>query len=177
MVWYLVVWWLWNYNDAEVSWCLQAGSIGWLWSRGIGWRWRSIGWFFGSHVVVVPVVLSVTLVSVMPLELNVLTRSVRSGQVSGNNCSPWLWKCGPSVRDIPLCYGLGCPSCSPTRRCEGRGRLCIGNNCLQRSSHQLRVWGWANLRARGRGRQGRRMDSWRLRLPGRRMGPKQMMSG
>ena len=85
--------------------------------------------------------------------------------------------CGPSVRDIPLCYGQGFPSCIPTQMYGGQERLCIGNDYLQRSSHQLLAWGWADLRARGRDRQGRRMDSWRLRLPGRRTAPKQMMAG
>ena len=90
--------------------------------------------------------------------------------IIGNNCSPWLWMCGPSVRDIPLCYGQGFPSCIPTQMYGGQERLCIGNDYLQRSSHQLLAWGWADLRAR----QGRRMDSWRLRLPGRRMTPKEI---
>ena len=67
----MVLWWLWNYNNAEVS--LQAGCIGWLWSWSIGRSRRSIGWLLVSHVVVVPVVFPVTLVSVMPLELKVLT--------------------------------------------------------------------------------------------------------
>ena len=137
VLWWYEKWWLWNYNDAEVS--LQAGSgVCWLgWS--IGWSWSIGGVFiFRSSVVVVPVMLSVTLVSVRPLELNSLTRG-QQRSISGNNCSPWLWMCGPSVRDIPLCYGLGSPSCSPTRRWRVQERLYIGNGCLQRSSRQLLV--------------------------------------
>ena len=62
------------YEDAEVSLRQARPCISWLWSGSIGRRWWSVGWLLGSHVVVVPVVFPVTLVSVMPLELKVLTR-------------------------------------------------------------------------------------------------------
>ena len=66
----LCLWWLWNYNDAEVSLCQGRTCVCWLGCRGIGWGW-SICWFLGTHMVVVPVMLAVTLVAVMPLELNI----------------------------------------------------------------------------------------------------------
>ena len=117
-----------------------------LWFRsepigGLGgsvWSWSS---FVSWPVVVVEVMLAVSAVAVMPLQLEYKTSRLLLRLLSSIMAlsSPWLWMCGPSVRDIPLCYGLGSPSCSPTRRWRVQERLYIGNGCLQRSSRQLLV--------------------------------------
>ena len=116
-----------------------------------------MGLLVAATVVVVEVVLSVTVVWIVPLQLEFSLLS--SWHLSLYFNLPWPWMCGPFDWGTLPCYGQGSLACNPTQRSCVLARWCTGSSCPQRSSRPSQVWGW------GGGLRGRRGRPWGRQRP------------